>query len=66
MTFNCDSIKKFENALIKIWFSDILNRKHVSVGNIDAINETYILFNVNNENEIIPIRFSKIKYIMFK
>ena len=66
MTFDCDNIKKFENVLIKIWFSDVLNRKHCSVGNIDAINETYILFNVNNEDEIIPIQFSRIRYIMFK
>ena len=66
MIFNSESVKKFENLRIKIWFFDRGNRKHRIIGGINKINEDSILFDVNNENSIIKIKYNRIKYIMYK
>ena len=66
MIFNSESVKKFENLRIKIWFYDRENRMHRIIGGINKINEDSILFDVNNENSIIKIKYNRIKYIMYK
>ena len=66
MKYNAKRIEKFVGKLIKMWFCDSEDHRHALVGKIHKINENSILFDVNNEGEIIEILYERIKYILFK
>lgn len=59
-------IEKFENKFVKIWFKDSLQGKHCLVGIIKKINEIDLIFDINNENYLILLKFENIQYILFK